>query len=179
MKIINKIKRNWCESDIKECLRNIKDFDYTQLEDSEIFEVIKQSLIQNECLCGKYRDIDVNYIGARMDVFEDGKTYPEIYYDIDAFLENKNRLPDTARIVINPFVCTVVVGNCLWEEKAKKHISKALRDFMVEKFGAVYTDKRDEYLLTVKSQKILKAKNKYDKSVKEAEEEFKENMFEI
>ena len=174
MKII-KYRHNYSARDLKD----IKDFDYTQLEDYEISEMIKQTLIQNECLCGKYRDIEVNYDWAREDVLEDGKTYPEIYYDIRAFLENENRLPDTARIVINPFVCTTVVGNCLWEEKAKKHISKALRDFMVEKFGAVYAEKRDEYLLTVKSQKILKAKNKYEESIKEAEEEYKENTFDI
>ena len=174
MKIIE-YRHNYSACDLKD----IKDFDYTQLEDYEMFEMIKQTLIQNECLCGKYRDIEVNYDWAREDVLEDGKTYPEIYYDIRAFLENENRLPDTARIVINPFVCTTVVGNCLWEEKAKKHISKALRDFMVEKFGAVYAEKRDEYLLTVKSQKILKAKNKYEESIKEAEEEYKENTFDI
>jgi len=44
-------------------LKDIKDFDYTQLEDYEMFEMIKQTLIQNECLGGNIEILKLIMIG--------------------------------------------------------------------------------------------------------------------
>lgn len=151
MKIIDMMKKEWSEYDIKKALSNISGFDYTQFEDTEIFEAIKQKLIENKCFaCDYYTSIE-KYDTTIVKSYMNGKIlYPEIIFDIHACLSD-NILPRAALIRITPYECDAVTGSCIIEWRTKKFATEAIVEFMTKKFGKAYTEKRSEQVDTTKS----------------------------
>lgn len=173
MKIYEYIKKK-----ILECeLEDIKDFDFTQLEDTEIFNAIKSSL-ELGVNWDSFGPVSTRLLSTtvHMDMLEDGKVYPAIRFFVSV---NHDGITGGGMVYVDPFRCFRVDDHCAYERIAKKNVSKALRDFYIEKFGEIYKEKCNEYFETVKQLKIKRAQAEAGEKIKQAEEEFEENIFDF
>jgi len=176
MKIIDYLK--WIDQKVMdECKINVIGFDFTELEEIEIFERIKKDL--------ESKDLWLSYGPVKLELYKtkcsdrllkNGKIYPIIRFIAKVEFDG---VCEKADITLNPFGCTRIFADSVYEEKAIKRISKSLSKFMAEKFDTPYVQSRKGYFEKIKNNKIKAAQMEADIKVKEAEEEYRENMFEI
>lgn len=170
MKIIEYIKKKTLQSE----LDDIKDYVFTQLEDFEVFNGIKPAL-ELKSNFSSFGPVTTKLLSTTVyvDKLEDKKVYPAIHF---AVLVSCDGRLSTAHVYIDPFRCFRIDDHYVYENTAKKNVSKGLRQFMAEKFGEVYIEKCKEYFQTVKNLKIEQAKAEADLKIKEAEKEFEDNL---
>ena len=148
MKIIEYIKNKILEHE----LEYIKDFDFTQLEDAEIFNAIKPEL-ELKSNWDSFGPVHTELLSTSvsMDVLEDGKVYPAIRFFVSV---SHDGVKGGGMVYIDPFRCYRIDDHYAYERTAKKNVSKALRNFYMDKFGEIYKEKCNEYFETVKKLKI-------------------------
>ncbi|MBE7707066.1 MAG: hypothetical protein E7Z91_07505 [Cyanobacteria bacterium SIG30] len=173
MKIIDYIKHNYSACN----LENVKDFDYTQLDEIEIFNALKDAFhIMNGKDVVVHITPELNYTNVQTEYLKDGKDYPVVLLYVTLMGSN---IVDKCKVKLNPFGCADVYDGFLFEEEIRKQVSKAFVKFMAGKFGPDYVAKRSEYLIIIKDLKVKKAKEDADFIIEQAEKEYKENLFEI
>lgn len=166
MKIIDRLKQCWNPSGWKEAIENIEDIDYTQFEDTEIFEALKPALESNWMTFGPVKVKHCLTTVGCDKVFADGNIYPVICFIMEVFYDGVVSVFETK---IYPFGCLAVSGNAPYGNNFKKNISIAVGDFMKQKFESVYYKRKREYFNTIKDLKISKAKQEADAKIREAE----------
>ena len=178
MKIKNYLLENYLIKDkLDECFKNINGFDFTELEEIDIFEGIKNDL-KSKDLWLSFGPVNVKLSSTITNVIlhQDGKVYPEVWFIVFVDFDGRK---ERASIHLNPFGCSKIIGCAIFEETARKRISKAFAKFMASKFGVEYVSKRSEYFTTIKNLKLAEIKRDADIKIKMAKEEYKENVFEI
>lgn len=161
--------------EVDDCLKNVIGFDFTGLDEVEIFEGIKKDL-EGKDLWLSYGPVSLQPIKTVADykLLNDGKIYPSVWL---VALANFDGTCSKVSVYLNPFGCSQIIGESIYEEKARKRISKSFSKFMAEKFGVSYVRNRSGYFEKVKDLKIKAAQIEADMKVEEAEAEFKENIF--
>ena len=159
------------------CLKNIQGFDFTELEETEIFEAVRKEL-ESKDLWLSYGPVKLELVATVADVslLPNGKLYPIIWF---VSFADYDGVSSKVSVCLTPFDCSKMVGDATYEEKAQKRVSKAVAKFMTEKYGATYVQSRKGYFEKVKDLKIKAAKMEADIKVKEAEEEYKENVLDL
>lgn len=170
MRIIERLIKNYKNADL--CFDNIKDFDYTRLDEDKFYDYINthlnKTMIDNK--------VQNNFGGklALMAVEDmclaDGKVYPVFKSELIMGLYGNVHKAD---VYICPFGCFKIDSDFVSSDVFKKNITKAVVDFMTVKYGVKYYQKRKEYLEVAKQLKLKSLKQNCQLQTKQVEEEYK------
>jgi len=178
MKIKDYLKNKYPNrKEVDECLKNVIGFDFTELEETEIYEGIKKDL-ESKDLWLSYGPVHLQHVKTVVDysLLKDGKIYPCVWL---VALADFDGTCSKVSLYLNPFGCSQIIGDAVYEEKAKKRMSISFSKFMAEKFSESYVQSKIGYFTKVKNLKIKAAQMEADMKVKEAEEEFKESVLDV
>ena len=172
MRIIDKLLNNYKNTNLN--LKNVEDFDYTKVDENEIFNFINKYLNKTMADPEMFDKIAVKLTMVNMQdmCLKDGKIYPVMQVEFEACLYGSLQ---KANIYIGPFGC-FKFDDEFWGNVFKKNITKAVVSYMTDKFGSKYTEKREEFIAAVKNAKLKQAKIDFKKQTKEAEDEYMENI---
>jgi len=176
MKLKECISKSISKRDIDETLNNIKDFDFTELDDTEIFDAIKGELKECELYISGPINLELANTYVHTEVLFDEKKYPCIWMNI---LANHCGYEEEVTVRLDPFTCICVDSDIFLNERATKKIARVFAEFMINRFGKNYEQIRKEHFSKIKNIKIDAAQREARTKINEAEEEYKENTFDI
>jgi len=176
MKLKECISKSIPQKEIDEALNNIKDFDFTQFEDFEIFDAIKGELKECELYISGPIYLELTNTYVHTEVLFDGKKYPCIWMNI---LANHCGYEEEVTVRLDPFTCICVDSDIFLNERATKKIARVFAEFMINRFGKNYEQIRKEHFRKIKNVKIDAAQREAQTKINEAEEEYKENLIDI
>ena len=161
----------------EKCFKNVEGFDFTELEDSEIFEAIKKEF-ESKDLWLSYGPVSLEMYNVRCSdmLLPNGKIYPTVEFFANASFDG---MRERVSITFSPFSVVNISSDSVYAEKAKKRVSNAFAKFLAGKFVVTYVQARSTYFGEIKNLKIKAAQMEKERKVKEAEEEYKENLFGI
>lgn len=162
-------------------LANKGEFDFSQLDEKEIFDAIKDAFSFDAKMIKRDIFIEVQpqlkEIVGRMERLEDGMDYPVLRLTVD--LVGEHFVEENVVLKLNPFLCEEIYNALFCGKETKKQVSKAFAKFLAGKFSTDYVAKRSAYLRFVKDLRIKKAQENADIEKEMAEKEYKENLFDI
>jgi len=162
-------------------LANKGEFDFSQLDEKEIFDAIKDAFSFDAKMIKRDIFIEVQpqlkEIVGRMEVLEDEKEYPVLRLTVD--LVGEHFVEENVVLKLNPFLCEGIYNALFCGKETKKQVSKAFAKFLAGKFDTDYVAKRCVYLRFVKDLRIKKAQENADFEKEMAEKEYRENLFDI
>lgn len=161
----------------EKCFKNVEGFDFTELEDIEVFEAVKKEF-ESKDLWLSYGPVSLEMYNVRCRdmLMQNGKIYPIVEFFANASFDG---IQKRVSITFSPFGCVDIDSDLVYAEKAKKRVSKAFAVFMAGKFGITYVQTRSSYFGEIKNLKIKAAQMEKERKVKEAEEEYRENLFDV
>jgi len=169
MRIIEKLIKNYKNANL--CFDNIKDFDYTKLDEDKFYDYIN-TYLNKTMIDNKVQ----NNFGGKLVLkavedmcLADGKVYPVFKSELNiGIYGNLHKV----NVNICPFGCYKIDEGFVCADTFKKNITKAVVDFMTKEFGEKYTEKVKDYRKAVKDKKLKKAKQNFDLQLIQAEEEY-------
>lgn len=176
MKLKECISKSIPKVEMDEALNNIKDFDFTELDDTEIFDAIKGELKECELYISGPINLELANTTVHTEVLFGGKKYPCIWMNILAnYCDNEEEV--TVRL--DPFTCICVDSDIFLNERAGKKIARVFAEFMINRFGKNYEQIRKAHFRKIKNIKIDAAQLEAQTKIDDAEEEYRENVFGI